>query len=208
MQTSMQIVWNLSRNLELCEQDRASLKWLLLEVEKRDSLREKLTSVLAANKNWTDLHERAILQRNDYAAQLRAAKEEIVRLNNELACKQRELGLLREENARMVVDFRALDMLAGEQLSTATAQVADLRAALADIQRNDLGRTVAHTIATNALARTPATSLAAHDAAVLRGLAEECEEVMPGDLPHITQNRLREMADQIEAEAKVVKDGR
>lgn len=53
----------------------------------------------------------------------------------------------------------------------------------------------------DALARTPAQSLASCKAAALREAAKECQEVMPDDLPHLTYSQLMEMAERLEAEA-------
>lgn len=49
-----------------------------------------------------------------------------------------------------------------------------------------------------ALKSTPAQSLASVRSAAIREAAKECHMVMEGDLPHLTQNELLEMADRIE----------
>ena len=64
-----------------------------------------------------------------------------------------------KDSAACRAEYRDLFAKSGamsDKLIAAESTVAGLRRALADIQRNDLGRTIAHSIATTALAATPA----------------------------------------------------
>lgn len=64
------------------------------------------------------------------------------------------------------------------------------------------GKGTAEEAAKSALAATPAQHAARIRERVLLELAEQCEMVLPGDMPHITKQELLDMADEAAKEAQ------
>lgn len=89
-----------------------------------------------------------------------------------------------------------------QELDQLRSTVAGLRRALEEIANDGVERSrdPRTLIAQSALTASPDEHERRIKSEALREAAEQCQEVMPDDLPHLTYNQLMEMANELEAQ--------